>query len=117
MASVPENSVLGSLFFLTYINGLPDGLKTNAKLIADDTSLFTTAKDKNEAANALNNDLSLISKLIFNWKMLFNPGPHKPGQEALFSRKKRVLIHPAISLHNIQVEKVSYQKHPGFFFQ
>ena len=49
--------------------------------------------------------------------MLFNPGPHKPGQETLFSRKKRVLIHSAISLHNIQVEKVSYQKHPGFVFQ
>ena len=48
--------------------------------------------------------------------MIFKPEPHKPAQEVLFSRKKRVLIDPVISLHNIQVEKASYQKHPGFIF-
>ena len=62
MASVPENSVLEPLLFLVYNNDLPNGLKTNAELFADDSSLFTTVKDKNEAANALGNDLSLISK-------------------------------------------------------
>ena len=62
LASVPENSVLEPLLFLVYNNDLPNGLKTNAELFADDSSLFTTVKDKNEAANALGNDLSLISK-------------------------------------------------------
>ena len=33
----------------------------------------------------------------------------------MFSRKKKVPIHPVISLNNIQVEKASYQKHPGLF--
>ena len=47
--------------------------------------------------------------------MLFNPDPHKPAREVLFSRKKKVSIHPVISLHNIQVEKASYKKHPGIF--
>ena len=45
-----------------YINDLPNGLKTNAKLFSDDTSLFTVVKDKNGSVNAVNNDLSLISK-------------------------------------------------------
>ena len=62
LASVPENSVLEPLLFLVYNNDLPNGLKTNAELFADDSSLFTTVKDKNEAANAFSNDLSLISK-------------------------------------------------------
>ena len=57
----------------------------------------------------------LISKWAFNWKMRFNPDPHKPAQEVLFSKKKKVSIHAAISLNNIQVEKASYQKHLGLF--
>ena len=79
LAGVPQGSMLGPLYFLIYINDLPNGLKTNAELFAVDISLFTIIKDKNESANALNNDLSLISKWAFNWKMLFNPDPHKPA--------------------------------------
>ena len=45
--------------------------------------------------------------------MLFNPEPIKPAQEVLFSRKKKLQIHPTISLINIQVVRRSYQKHLG----
>ena len=89
-------------------------LKTNAKFFADDTSLFTIIKVINERANALNNDLSLISKWAFNWKMFFNPDPSKPVQELLFSTKKKLKIHRTISGNNIQVEKVS-SKTPWYF--
>ena len=34
-------------------------------------------------------------------------------EKALFSRKKKIQVHPTISLSNIQIEKVSYQKHLG----
>ena len=40
-AGVPQGSVLGPLFFLIYINDLVDGLSSDAKRFADDTSLFT----------------------------------------------------------------------------
>ena len=92
---------------------MPNELKTNAKLFPDDTSPFTIIKDKQESADAPNNDLSLISKWNFNWKMLISPDTNKPAQEVLFSRKKRTQNHPNISLNNIQVEKVSHQKHLG----
>ena len=45
-------------------------------------------KDINESASILNNDLLLISKWAFNWKMLFNPDRTKPAQEVIFSKKK-----------------------------
>ena len=79
LAGVPQGSILGPLLFLIYINDLPNGLKTNVKLFAEFTFLFTIVKDKNESTNDLNNDLSLISKWAFNWKILFNPDPHKPA--------------------------------------
>ena len=57
-----------------------------------------------------------MSKWAYNWKMLFNPDPSKPAQEVLFSRKKKVQIHPTISLNNIQLKKRSYQKERPRYF-
>ena len=76
-AGIPQGSILGSILFLAYINDLQNELKSFVKLFADDTSLFTIVKDKNESANTLNNDLLLISKWAYDWKMLFNPDPSK----------------------------------------
>ena len=78
MAGVSQESTLGPLLFLIYINDLPNEMKSNAKLYADDTSLFTVVKDKNKSANVLNNDLILISRWAYNLKMLFNPDSNKP---------------------------------------
>ena len=41
-AGVPQGPVLGPLLLLVYINDLLQGLRYNAKLFADDTSLFST---------------------------------------------------------------------------
>ena len=60
-AEIPQDSVLGPLLFLIYINNLSDGLSSNAKLFADDTSPFNVAHDINTLANELNNDLKKAS--------------------------------------------------------
>ena len=89
LAGVPQGSILGALLFLVYIKDLPNKLKSNAKLFADETSLFTIVKDKQESADVLNKDLSLISKWAFNRKMPLSPDTNKPAQEVLFSRRKK----------------------------
>ena len=44
---VPQGLISEPLLFLIYINDLPNKLKANAELFADDTSLFTIVKDIN----------------------------------------------------------------------
>ena len=69
------------------MSDLPDGLKSTVKLFADDTSLFSVVKKKEKSTSDLTNDLDMISKWAYNWKMSFNPDPGKPVQEVLLSRK------------------------------
>ena len=62
LAGVPNDSVLGPLLFLIYINDLPDGLQSICKIFADDTSLFSKINGIDTSNIDINNDLVKISR-------------------------------------------------------
>ena len=86
-ARVPQGSILGPLLFLICINDLSENLVSNAKLFADDTSLFSVVKNVDSSNIDLNNDLKKISEWAFQWKMNLNPDPTKQPQELIFLAK------------------------------
>lgn len=54
-AGVSQGYILGTLFFLIYVNDLSNGLTSNPKLSVDDISLLFIVHDVKLAVNNLNN--------------------------------------------------------------
>ena len=77
--------ILGIILFLVYINDLFNGLKSNPKLSADNTSMFSVIDDVNSPQIDLNEDLDKINNREYQWKMSFSPDPSKKAQEIIIS--------------------------------
>ena len=90
-----------------------DDLSSDAKLFADDTSLFTIVYDENIAAEQLNNDLKIISGWAYQWKMQFNPDKIKQAVQVIFSQKRIKPAHPLLYFNENQVVSKQEQKHLG----
>ena len=84
-SGVPQESVLGLLFFLICINDLTDNLESNCKISADDTSLFYKVLDKHVSPATLNKEL--INNQAFQWRIKFNPDQNEQANETYISIK------------------------------
>ena len=84
-SGVPQESVLGPLFFLICINDLTDNLESNCEISADDTSLFYKVLDKHVSPATLNKEL--INNQAFQWRIKFNPDQNEQANETYISIK------------------------------
>ena len=112
-AGVPQGSVLAPLLFLIYINDLPNGLISNAKLFAEDTSIFSVINDTTVPCHNLNSDLLKINNWAYQWKICFNPDPNKQAAEVVSSNKVEHHLHPPIYFNNVPVVTQTFTLHLG----
>ena len=70
-SGVPQGSILGSLLFIIFINGIDEGILSDILKFADDTKIFGKA-GTSESVNKLRADLQVLWKWTVKWQMNFN---------------------------------------------
>ena len=113
LAGVPQGSILGPLFFLIYINDLPEDIISMIKIFADDSSLFSLILDQIRCSQELNNDMQKVAEWAHQWKMSFNPDPSKQAVEVYFTRRLNPPNPPVITFNNSAISVQDHQKHLG----
>ena len=113
-AGVPQESVLGPLLFLIYINDLTDELISNLFIYADDTMLFEVVENADVSAANLNDDLKRISHWSSKWLATMNPSKCR---SLVFSLKRVKPLHPSLYLNSTCIEEVDKHIQLGLILQ
>ena len=86
-SGVLQGSVLESILFLVYINDLPDKVKSQVRLFADDTTAYL-AITRFAGSQQLQADLHVLQQWAVDWDMEFNPGK---GQVLQITRSRTLV--------------------------
>ena len=70
-SGIPQGSVLGPIFFIIYINDLPENMCIHVQMYADDTKIFGTVNNDAEG-KVLQKDLLSALDWAKKWQLRFN---------------------------------------------
>jgi hypothetical protein len=71
LSGVPQGSVLGPLLFLIFVNDLPEWIKCNMRMFADDTKIWSKIRVQQDSI-LLQADLDSLMKWSDEWLLRFN---------------------------------------------
>ena len=108
LSGVPQGSVLGPCLFLMYINDMPDTIKSNIRLFADDTIMYLTISNQ-EDCNSLQTDLTKLEAWEKEWLMAFNPDK---CEVIRITNMKKPIIHD-YKLHGKTLQTTKSTKYLG----
>ena len=111
---VPQGSILGPLFFILYINDLPNASKlTQPLLFADDTSIFYSHSNPNRLQSVLNEELSNFDVWLKCNKLSVNL--KKINYIFFKSRQKELNYHFTLFFGNQPLVKANMTKFLGVY--
>ena len=105
---VPQDSNLGPLLFLIYINDLPNCLKfTKASMLADDTNMHCQADSAADIEAMINSDLNNVHQWLLSNKLTLRV--EKTDYMIIGSRQRlnQILTNPDIVMGDNKINKVS----------
>ena len=76
VSGVPQGSVLGPILFIIYINDLPDIVKSQLKMFADDTKIYGKVNSQDDIY-IIQKDLEHLQLWSEEWLLKFNAGKCK----------------------------------------
>ena len=110
-SGVPQDSVLGPMLCLLYINNLPTSMSSNIRLFADDAIIYRQITKQADCIT-LQNDLNRLAIWENTWKMEFNTAKC----ESLSITRNRNPIQFRCLLHNTALGRVTSTKYVGITF-
>ena len=105
---VPQGTVLGPRLFLFYINDLQSRLTSKVRLFADDTIIYLTIANEDDAST-LQEDLNKLGQWENEWCMKFHPDKCNVLRVTNKTKKTEVSYH----LHGHTLELVKSAKYLG----
>ena len=109
LSGVPQDSVLGPVLFLIYINDLPEYVSNSTvRLFADDTLLYLTIHNSSDCIK-LQEELNNLERWESDWQMSFHPDK---CEVIHITTKKKPIIHK-YTLHGHTLSSVPQIKYLG----
>ena len=112
LCGVPQGSILGPLLFLLYVNDMPQAIKCDLLLYADDSVLIFSHKDIDAINKQLNEDFNSLCDWFVDNKLSIHFGEDKT-KSILFANKNKIKKVGKLDIHlgDIQIKqhsKVTY---------
>lgn len=109
-SGVPQGSVIGPTLFTIFINDLPDNIKSQILMFADDVKLYRAIKNISDC-RALQHDLDMLHAWSLKWQLNFNP------QKCQLLRLGKVDITFNYTIGNSRIQECNEAKDLGVLVQ